>query len=82
MSLALETSIGDEFMVHKQKSQKLWIVDWFTLRRHSRVLYLPLDRTIVDLYDLQKGDRIKAVLLSVLKQPRDEEESEETKERS
>jgi len=66
-------------MVHKQKSQKLWIVDWFTLRRHSRVLYLPLDRTIVDLYDLQKGDRIKAVLLEVIKAPR-EEESEEAEE--
>lgn len=47
------------------------------LRRHSRVLYLPLDRTIVDLYNLQKGDKIKAVLLEVIKAPQYEEESED-----
>lgn len=67
---------------YKKKSEKLWIIEWFSIRRHSRVLYLPLDRIIIDLYDLQKGDKIKAFLLSVLKQPRDEEEREETKERS
>jgi len=37
------------------------------------VRVLLLDRIIVDPYDLQKGDEITAVLLSVLKQPRDEE---------
>lgn len=65
-------------MVHKQKSEKLWIVDWFTLRRHSRVLYLPLDQEISDLYGLKKGDKIKAVLLELIRAPREEEGEEAT----
>ena len=65
-------------MVMKKHIEKLWIVDWLPIRRHSRVLYLPLDRTIVDIYGLRKGDKVKVVLVSVLKAPRDEEEKDET----
>jgi len=64
-------------MVMKKHIEKIWIVQWLPIRRHSRVLYVPLDQTVVDLHDLRKGDRIKIVLLSVLKQPRNEEESGE-----
>lgn len=59
-------------MVKKTKHEKIYIVDYFPVRRHSRVLYIPLDPVVVGIYDIQKGDKIKAVLLEVIKQPRDE----------
>ena len=61
-------------MVKKPKPEKIYIVDWFPVRRHSRLLYIPLDPVVVGIHDIQKGDQIKAVLLEVIKQPRDEEE--------
>lgn len=59
--------------VPKQKVEKLWLVSYFTVRRHSRVLYLPLDPTAVRLHDVQKGDIIKAVILELRKGPRADE---------
>lgn len=59
--------------VPSQKKEKLGFVQYFIVRRHSRVLYLPLDATIVRLHDIQKGDIIKASLLEVRKGPRPEE---------
>lgn len=64
-------------MVMKKRREKIWLVDYFKVRRHSRVLYLPLDPVVVDLHDLKKGDTIKAVLLDVIKAPREEEKDEE-----
>ena len=60
-------------MVKRPKPEKIYIVDWFPVRRHSRVLYIPLDKVVVDIHDIRKGDKIKAVLLEVIKEPRDEE---------
>ena len=64
-------------MVNEPRREKIYIVDYFQVRRHSRILYIPLDPVIVDIYDIQKGDKIKAVLLEVIKQPRETEKSEE-----
>lgn len=56
-----------------KKPEKLWLVQYFTTRRHSRTLYLPLDPLTVRLHDIQKGDIIKAVILELRKAPRPDE---------
>ena len=61
-------------MVSELKRQKIWLVDYFKVRRHSRVLYLPLDPVIVGIHDIRKGDTIKAMLVEVIKAPREESE--------
>lgn len=58
-------------MVMKPKTEKIYVVGYHQIRRHSRVLYIPLDSTIVRLHDLQKGDTIKAIILEVIKAPRE-----------
>jgi hypothetical protein len=60
----------------KRKAEKLWLVQYFTVRRHSRVLYLPLDPTVVRLHDIRKGDIVKAMILEVHKAPRADDEDE------
>jgi hypothetical protein len=56
-----------------RQPEKLWLVGYFTVRRHSRTLYLPLDPTVVRLHDIQKGDIVKAVILELRKAPRPDE---------
>lgn len=60
-------------MVKGYKIEKIWVVGYYQIRRHSRVLYLPLDSTVVKLHDLRKGDIVKAMLVEVRRGPRDEE---------
>lgn len=73
--------VKDEPMVqidHKpEKPEKLGLVAYFTVRRHSRVLYLPLDPTAVRLHDMQKGDIVKAKIIDLRKGPRSDEPKEE-----
>ena len=71
--------MGDGNMVKQPNRQKIWLVDYFKVRRHSRVLYLPLDPVVVGIHDIQKGDTIKAMLVEVIRSPR--EEGEEAKEK-
>ena len=52
---------------------------YFQVRRHSRVLYLPLDATAVRLLDVQKGDIIKAKLKQLWKATRPDEPLREPK---
>ena len=54
----------------KPKVEKLWLIQYFQVRRHSRTLYLPLDATTVRLHGIAKGDILKAVLLTLRKEPR------------
>ena len=61
----------------KQKVEKLWLIQYFQVRRHSRTLYLPLDPTTVRLHDIAKGDILKAVLLTLRKEPRPNEPVQE-----
>jgi hypothetical protein len=73
----------DEAVVHSdhepEKPEKLGLVDYFMVRRHSRVLYLPLDPTAVRLHDIEKGDIIKAKILELRKAPRPDEPIREPK---
>lgn len=57
----------------KAKFEKLWLIQYFQVRRHSRTLYLPLDPTTVRLHDIEKGDIVKGVLLALRKAPRADE---------
>jgi hypothetical protein len=72
-----KSKVEDVNLVHsdgeRQKPEKLGLVAYFTVRRHSRVLYLPLDTTAVRLHDIEKGDIIKAKILELRKAPRPDE---------
>jgi hypothetical protein len=61
-------------MVRQKKTEKIYVVGYYPVRRHARVLYIPLDPTVVRLHDLQKGDTIKAVILEVIRAPRPDDE--------
>ena len=56
-----------------RKPEKLWFVQFGQVRRHSRVLYLPLDPTIVQMYKLKKGDVLKFMLLELRRAPAEDE---------
>lgn len=60
-----------------QKPEKLGLTSYYQVRRHSRVLYLPLDPTAVKLHDIQKGDIIKAKILELRKGTRSDDPIEE-----
>jgi len=52
-----------------EKTERLWFVQFGQLRRHSRVLYIALDPTVVRLYRLKKGDILKYMLLELRRAP-------------
>jgi len=56
-----------------EKIERLWFVQFGTIRRHSRVLYVPLDPTIIRLYHLKKGDILKYELLELRRSPGEDE---------
>ena len=56
-----------------EKTERLWFVQFAQLRRHSRVLYIPVDSTIVRLYRLRKGDVVKFMLLELRRAPGENE---------
>lgn len=60
-----------------RKREKVWTVDYYPVRRHSRVLYVPLSRNVCDLHDIQKNDLLKVAILEVVRAPRADEENEE-----
>ena len=62
-----------------QKPEKMGLVAYFIVRRHSRVLYLPLDPMTVRLHDIEKGDIIKAKIVELRKAPRPDEPIRERK---
>lgn len=45
--------------------QKIGIVRWFQLNRHSRILYMKLDPTDTEIYKLEPGDLILAELKTI-----------------
>ena len=59
-----------------RKREKIWNVSLYAVRRHSRTLYIPLQREVCELHDIQKGDLVKAMLLEVIRAPRADEENE------
>jgi hypothetical protein len=59
------------------EKEKIWVVGYFTVRRHSRVLYLPIPPEVVSIPQLKKGDTIKAMLVAVKRAPSADEEVSE-----
>jgi hypothetical protein len=51
------------------KLERLGFILYAPVRRHSRVLYLPLDPNIVNLHKIKKGDYIKFNLLKLKRGP-------------
>jgi hypothetical protein len=73
-----KSSEGIKDMVPSEKRvEKLHFVMFGQLRRHSRVLYIPLDRTVVRLYRLKKGDIVKYGLMELRRAPAEDEPEEE-----
>ena len=60
-------------MVRKKEIEKIWVVGYFTIRRHSRVLYLPLPPEVVSIHELKRGDTVKAMLVAVKRAPNPED---------
>jgi hypothetical protein len=52
-----------------EKTERLWFVQFAQLRRHSRVLYLPLPPEVVSIHSLKRGDTVKAMLVAVKRAP-------------
>lgn len=63
------TKSKSEGVVHSSAVEKLWFIQFGQVRRHSRVLYLPLDTTTVRLHRIKKGDIIKYQLLELRRAP-------------
>jgi len=57
-----------------EKAEKMWSVQFATVRRHSRILYLPLDPTTIRLFGLKKGDIVKYQTLELRRAPDGDEE--------
>ncbi len=64
---------NDGLVSSEKKVEKLHFVMFGQLRRHSRVLYIPLDRTVVRLYRLKKGDIVKYGLMELRRAPDEDE---------
>lgn len=62
--------------VQSSKVEKLYYVTYGKVRRHSRVLYLPLDPLMVRLNRIKKYDIIKFSLLELRRAPEGDEENE------
>jgi len=63
----------------KQKQlEKLYFVQFGQVRRHSRVLYIPLDPVTVRLHKVKKGDIIKYQLLELRRAPDEDARLEES----
>jgi hypothetical protein len=56
-----------------EKIDRLWVVQFGQLRRHSRVLYIPLDPTVVRLFHLKKGDILKYMVFELRRAPDEDE---------
>ena len=65
-----------DIRVQVPKPEKMYYVVYGEVRRHSRVLYLPLDTKVVRFYKIKKGDTIKFSLLELRRTPEDDEEVE------
>jgi len=53
-------------------AEKLYFVQFGYVRRHSRVLYVPLDPVTVRLHGIKKGDIVKYQLLELRRGPTEE----------
>jgi len=56
-----------------QKREKIWVIAWLPVRKHSRSLYVPLPYEVVLLYNIRKGDLVKVTLHCVRHAPTETE---------
>jgi len=56
-----------------RQKEKIWVIAWLPVRKHSRSLYIPLPYEVVLLYSIRKGDLVKATLHCVRHAPGSEE---------
>jgi len=62
----------------RKNVEKLYFVQFGQVRRHSRVLYIPLDPVTVRLHKIKKGDIIKYHLLDLHRAPDEDARLEES----
>lgn len=56
-------------LVTSRKHRKIQTIQWREVRRHSRVLYVPIDATTARIYGIKKGDIIKIHLIELRPAP-------------
>jgi len=64
---------GDS-LVQYPEIEKIGLVEWFEVRKHSRALYVLLNPVDVRLHDIQVGDRLRMKIEWIRRTPRDTEE--------
>jgi hypothetical protein len=57
----------------RPQKEKIWVISWLPVRRHSRSLYIPIPYEIILLYRIQKGDLVKVTFHSVRHAPSEDE---------
>lgn len=50
-------------MVLETKKEKIWVVRYVEVKRHSRVLYTPIDKLTAMLHKIEKGDILKVFIV-------------------
>lgn len=66
----MKQTLKQRGMVQTERTiEKLYFVQFGQVRRHSRVLYIPLDPMTVRLTRIKKGDIIKYSLLELRRSP-------------
>jgi hypothetical protein len=63
----------DDMVSSEKRVEKLYFVLFGQVRRHSRVLYIPLDPTVVRLHHVKKGDIVKYHLMELRRAPDEDE---------
>lgn len=64
-------------MVNRKRGEKIWVVGYYQVRRHSRVLYIPLDPVTVGIHGIKKGDTLKVYVVELIRAPGEESEENE-----
>jgi hypothetical protein len=74
MSMRKSTKIGVSLMPYSE-SEKIGLIEWFDVHRHSRRLYVLIDEKDVRQHDIQVGDHLRMKIEVIQRGPRDKEVS-------
>ena len=55
------------------QKEKIWVIAWLPVRRHSRSLYIPIPYEIILLHGIKKGDLLKVTIHTVRHAPDEDE---------
>lgn len=55
------------------QKEKIWVIAYLPVRRHSRSLYIPLPYEVILLHNIRKGDIVKVTIHSVRHAPTSDE---------